>query len=208
MKTQCVATIVAAVVLFASPGGVGAAVPGVQAVLVPAASASAHWVNEHGTTFQEVTPGFQNTVNNYTIPMDPTPPSCRPQNVGCSKHMNFHFTAHTNGRIDIPFEMTNDDAGHGFCASVRIVARDRANPPGNVLLDVQSGYYCIDAKAPGHERVGHVDWSFQDDPAVGINGHDLFMQITRYDENFDWGKITGPLQVIAGVIKVLVLPSK
>jgi hypothetical protein len=208
MKTQCVVTIVGAVVLLVGSGGVGAAMPGLQARLVPVASASAHSPTGREITLDEVTPGFQNTVNNYTIPMDPTPPSCRPQNVGCSKHMNFHFSAHTNGRIDIPFEMTNDDALHGFCASVRIIARDRANPPGNILLDVQSGYYCIDAKAPGNERVGHVDWSFQDDPAVGIRGHDLFMQITRYDENIDWGKITDPIRVIAGVIKVLALPSK
>ena len=69
---------------------------------------------------QQITPGFQDTVNNYTIPMDPTPASCRPRNVGCSKHMNFHFTAHTDGTITIPFEMTNDDALHGFCARVRI----------------------------------------------------------------------------------------
>jgi hypothetical protein len=170
----------------------------VLTVLTTVASASA----------QEVTPGFQDTPNNYAMPMDPTPASCRQRNVGCSKHMNFHFTAHRNGRIDIPFEMTNDDFLHGFCASVRIIARDRANPPGNVLLDVQSGYYCIDAKAPGHERVGHVDWSFQDDPAVGINGHDLYMQITRYDETIDWGKLKDVLAVVGGVIKILSPASK
>lgn len=156
---------------------------------------------------EEITSGFQGTTNHYVVPMDASPASCRQRNVGCSKHMNFHFTAHRNGRVDIPFEMTNDDALHGFCASVRVIARDRASPPGNVLLDVQSGYYCIDAKAPGNERVGHVDWSFQADPAVGNNGHDLYITIARYDENIDWGRLSNVLSVIGGVIKMLSPPS-
>src|SRR5262249_55964469 len=137
------------------------------------------------------------------ISMDPTPPSCRQRDEGCSKHMNFHFTAHTDGTITIPFEMTNDDALHGFCARVRIVARDRAgNPPGNVLLDIKSGYYCIAAKDPGHERVGHVDWSFKVSPNVGLNGHDLYMQIVEYDENIDWGKIIKVGEVIGNIVKL------
>jgi hypothetical protein len=153
---------------------------------------------------QRTWPGFQNTVNHYVVAMDPTPASCRERNVGCSKHMNFHFSAHTDGTINIPFEMTNDDKLHGFCARIRIVARDKVgNPPGNMLLDITSAKYCIDAKAPGHERVQHVDWTIQASPNVGIKGQDLVMQIVDYDENIDWDKLKVVGEAIGQVLKIL-----
>src|ERR1700674_571389 len=123
-----------------------------------------------------VTSGFQNTVNNYAVGMNPEN-ECRHPSDGkpkCSQHFNFHFQANTDGTINAPFELTNDSA-RGFCGRVRIIARDRANPPGNVLLNVRSGLYCIKGKGPDtsfHERVGHVDWTFKADPQVGLNGHD------------------------------------
>ena len=148
--------------------------------------------------------GFRGTVNNYVIAMDPTPASCRQRNVGCSKHMNFHFRARTDGTVEMPFEMTNDDALHGFCARIHIVARDKeGNPPGNVLLDVTSAKYCIDAKAPGHERVQHVDWTIQASPDVGIQGRDLVMTIAEYDENIDFNKLKDGAVIIGQVLKLL-----
>jgi hypothetical protein len=120
--------------------------------------------------------------------------------------MNFHFTAHTNGTVDMPFEMTNDDEGHGFCARIHIVARDKiGNPPGNVLLDITSAKYCIPARALGasHERVQHVDWSIQTSPNVGTNGKDLVMTIAEYEENFNWDAIKDLGEKIGDVIKIL-----
>jgi hypothetical protein len=118
---------------------------------------------------------------------------CQKRDRGCSQHFNFHFQANTDGTINAPFEITNDSL-NGFCGRVHIVVRDRAgNPPGNVLLDVRSGTYCIPGKGKDtayHERVQHIDWSFTSDPQVGINGRDLYMVVEDYeDTGIDCGKI-------------------
>ena len=34
--------------------------------------------------------------------------------------MNFHFKARTDGTVEMPFEMTNDDWLHGFCARIHM----------------------------------------------------------------------------------------
>jgi len=136
----------------------------------------------------EVTSGFQNTVNNYAVGMNPEN-ECRHPAPGrqpaCSQHFNFHFQANTDGTINAPFEITNDSL-RGFCGRVRIVARDRAgNPPGIVLLDVRSGVYCMPGKGADtsyHERVQHVDWTFNASPNVGLNGHDLYIVGEDYQD--------------------------
>jgi len=152
-------------------------------------------VASYRATVQGATPGFQNTVNNYAVGMNPEN-DCRHPSDGkpkCSQHFNFHFQANTNGTVNAPFEITNDSL-NGFCGRVHIVVRDRAgNPPGNVLLDVRSGTYCIPGKGSDtnyHERVQHIDWSFIADPQVGINGHDLYMVGEEYrDTGIDWFKL-------------------
>ena len=144
----------------------------------------------------QTTPGFQGTVNNYAVGMNPEAACRQPppgQRQACSQHFNFHFRANTDGTVNAPFEITNDSLD-GFCGRVHIVARDRAgNPPGNVLLDVRSGTYCIPGKGSDtgyHERVQHIDWSFTADPQVGINGHDLYMVGEEYrDAGIDLGSI-------------------
>ncbi len=141
---------------------------------------------------QGTTPGFQGTVNNYAVRMNPSD-DCQKRDIGCSQHFNFHFQANTDGTVKAPFEITNDSL-NGFCGRVHIVARDRAgNPPGNVLLDVRSGTYCIPGKGRDtdyHERVQHIDWTFTTNPQVGINGHDLYMVVENYrDTGIDWGKL-------------------
>jgi hypothetical protein len=137
----------------------------------------------------EVTSGFQNTVNNYAVGMNPEN-ECRHPASGkkpaCSQHFNFHFQAKTDGTINAPFEITNDSL-RGFCGRVHIVVRDRAgNPPGAVLLDIRSGLYCIPGKGADthyHERVQHVDWTFNASPNVGLNGHDLYMVGEDYQDH-------------------------
>jgi hypothetical protein len=134
---------------------------------------------------QGTTPGFQNTPNNYGVGMNPEnecrhPPSYEQRK--CSQHFYFRFQANTDGTVNAPFDMTNDSL-EGFYGSVRIIARDRANPPGNVLLDVTSGVYCIPGKGGDtnyHERRQHVDWTFKANPSVGLNGHDLYMVPVEY----------------------------
>jgi hypothetical protein len=166
---------------------------------------------------QDKTPGFQGTVNNYAVRMNPGD-DCQKRNDGCSQHFNFHFQANTDGTINAPFEITNDSL-NGFCGRVRIVARDRAgNPPGNVLLDVRSGTYCIPGKGRDtgyHERVQHIEWSFTASPQVGINGHDLYMVVENYqDRGIDWGSVVaseGPriIETVGTAIKIaaVVLPK-
>jgi len=156
----------------------------------------------------EVTSGFQNTVNNYAVGMNPES-ECRHPAPGrqpaCSQHFNFHFRANTDGTINAPFEITNDSL-RGFCGRAHIVARDRAgSPPGNVLLDVRSGVYCIPGKGADtgyHERVQHVDWTFNASPNVGLNGHDLYMVGEDYQDNgLDLGALISG--AVAPVIKVI-----
>jgi hypothetical protein len=161
-------------------------------------------------TAQSITSGFQSTVNHYAVGMNPDN-DCRHPSDGkpkCSQHFNFHFQANTDGTINAPFELTNDSA-RGFCGRVHIIARDRpGNPPGRVLLDVKSGLYCIKGKGPDtgfHERVGHVDWTFQADPQVGLNGHDLYMVGEEYE---DTGLDLGWLNVLAKAIEVIGVVAK
>jgi len=159
----------------------------------------------------QVTSGFQNTVNNYSVGMNPEN-ECRHPAPGtqsaCSQHFNFHFTAHTDGTITAPFEITNDSL-RGFCGRVHIVVRDRpGTPPGNVLLDVKSGKYCIPGKGADtdyHERVQHVDWTFKASPDVGLNGHDLYMVGEEYEDTglklADLiGGALGPVIKVIGVV--------
>ncbi len=159
----------------------------------------------YSATAQERTPGFQNTVNNYSVGMNPED-ECRHPSDGrpkCSQHFNFHFQANTDGTINAPFEITNDSL-EGFCGRVHIIVRDRANPPGNILLDVRSGVYCIQGKGSDtgyHERVGHVDWTFKADPNVGINGHDLYMVGEEYRNlGINWGAVIGEAIKIIGTV--------
>jgi hypothetical protein len=157
----------------------------VLALLVTVATAN--------TRAQGTTPGFQGTVNNYAVRMNPGD-DCQKRNIGCSQHFNFHFRVNIDGTVDAPFEITNDSL-NGFCGRVHIIARDRAgNPPGNVLLDVRSATYCIPGKGKDtnnyHERVQHIDWTFRADPRVGIDGHDLYMVVEDYrDTGVDWARV-------------------
>jgi len=157
------------------------------------------------TAQESTTPGFQNTVNNYGVGMNPEdkcrhPPDGKP---ACSQWFRFKFQAFTDGTVKAPFTITNDSA-NGYCGRVHIIARDRANPPGNVLLDVRSALYCIEGKGDDtnyHERREDVDWTFKTDPSVGLYGHDLYMVPEEYeDTGIDW---TAVLERVPGAIGTL-----
>lgn len=139
------------------------------------------------THAQEVTPGFQGTVNNYPVGMNDEEECRHPptgQQPACSQWFRFKFQAFTNGVVKAPFRVTND-SWRGYCGAVVFVARDRANPPGNVLGTFRSPTICIDGKGKDTdylERAADVDWSFTTDPAVGTNGHDLYGYVVRYKD--------------------------
>ena len=137
-------------------------------------------------TQAETTSGFQNTVNNYNVGMNPQNECRHPSNgrPACSQWFHFKFQANTDGTVNAPFSITNDSL-NGYCGRVRIIARDRANPPGNILLNVLSPRYCIQGKGfdtDFHERVADVNWTFKTDPSVGLNGHDLYMVGEDYED--------------------------
>jgi hypothetical protein len=131
------------------------------------------------------TPGFQCTVNNYGVGMNPDegcrhPPNGQP---ACSQWIRFKFQACENGVVHAPFVITNDSL-HGFCGRVVFVVKDRVN--GKILGTFKSGRYCIAAKSDDtsyHERRSpEIDWTFQTDPAVGKNGHDLYGYGEEYED--------------------------
>jgi hypothetical protein len=149
---------------------------------------------------EEATSGFQGTVNHYGVGMNPES-ECRHPASGrmpaCSQNFHFHFQANVDhdGTIQAPFEITNDSLA-GFCGRVHIVVRDRARPPGNILLEKRTNRFCIDGKGRDtgfHERVQHIDFSLPNSPTVGLRGHDLFMEAEDY---VDLG--VDPIGVIVG----------
>jgi hypothetical protein len=87
------------------------------------------------------------------------------------------------------------------CAYYRTRSSD---PPGNVLLDVRSGVFCIQGKGSDtnyHERVGHVNWTFKADPKVGRNGHDLYIVAEKYrSTGLNWVPIIGDVIKAIGVV--------
>lgn len=93
---------------------------------------------------------------------------------------------------------------------MRITVRDRATPPGNVLLTVLSPRYCIKGKGGDtdyHERGADVDWTFKTDPSVGLHGHDLYMVPEEYEDiglNPDiWGEIIKKgIEIVGTAVKV------
>ncbi|SRR6266404_500542 len=79
-------------------------------------------------------PGFQGTVNNYSVGMNPDE-GCRHASNGkpaCSQWFRFKFQAFNDGTVQAPFAITHDSL-NGYCAAVTFVVRDRANPPGKIL---------------------------------------------------------------------------
>lgn len=154
-------------------------------------------------------PGFQGTVNNYGVGMNPED-ECRHPETGkpqaCSQWFRFRFQADNDGIVHAPFTITNDSL-RGYCGRVKIVVRDRANTPGNVLLTVLSPRYCIQGKGSGtdyHERRADVDWTFKADSAVGRNGADLYMVPVEYqDIGLNWGDILPTaIDIVGAAVKV------
>jgi len=151
-------------------------------------------------------PGFHGTLNNYDVGMNDEEKCRHPQpgtQRACSQWFHVQFRAFDDGTVKAPIRVTNDSL-EGYCGRIRIVVRDRANPPGKVLLDVQSPRRCIDGKSPGHEVSGTWDWSFKTDPVVGRNGADLFMEPVEYEgKGIDFGHIISiAIEVVGAVAKV------
>ena len=134
-------------------------------------------------------PGFHGTVNNYGVGMN-LDDGCRHPSNGqpaCSQWARFRFQAFDDGTVNAPFTVSNDSL-HGYCGVVRLVVRDRANPPGNILGTFDSPRFCIAGKDPlnGHERRYDAGWTFKTDPTVGQNGADLY-GVGIYDQYEDTG---------------------
>jgi len=136
-------------------------------------------------------PGFQGTVNNYGVGMNPDEECRHPRNGGpaCSQWFRFKFQANKDGTVQAPFAITNDSLS-GYCGAVIFVVRDRADPPGKILGTFKSPRYCIKGKGADtsyHERRAKIPWSFKTDPAVG-RGADLYGYGVDYESigiNFD-----------------------
>jgi hypothetical protein len=121
-------------------------------------------------------PGFQGTVNNYDVGMNPTDDCQHPSNghPACSQWFHFQFQAFTDGRVHAPIRITNDSL-NGYCGRVRFIVKD--HPGGTVLGTFVSAWYCIEGKGSDtnyHERTACAGWDFQTDPAVGERGGDLY----------------------------------
>ena len=121
-------------------------------------------------------PGFQGTLNNYDVGMNPIQECQHPPNghQACSQWFHFKFQADTNGRVHAPIRITNDTL-NPYCGRVTFIVKD--HPGGTVLGQFVSPRVCIDAKGADtnwHERTGYADWDFQADPAVGQRGGDLY----------------------------------
>jgi hypothetical protein len=121
-------------------------------------------------------PGFQGTINNYGVGMNPTNDCQHPSNghPACSQWFHFTFQAFSDGRVHAPIRITNDSL-NGYCGRVKFIVKDR--PGGTVLGTFISGRYCIDGKGSDtgyHERTAYAEWDFQTDPAVGQRGGDLY----------------------------------
>jgi hypothetical protein len=80
------------------------------------------------------TPGFQGTINNYGVGMNPDP-GCRDLNNGqpaCSQwfRFQFRFQAFKDGTVQAPFTITKDSL-NDFCGAVVLVVKD--HPNGKIL---------------------------------------------------------------------------
>jgi hypothetical protein len=118
--------------------------------------------------------GFQNTVNHYGVGM------WNRDNNNIQQWMKIDFTAYEDGRVDAPITMENNTY-FAFKGSIRVIARDAA---GNLLLDVISPECAIGSKNPLHATEPNratIGWSFTANPAVGINGADLYAVPANYD---------------------------
>jgi hypothetical protein len=148
------------------------------------------------------TPGFQGTINNYGVGMNPDD-GCR---VGrqCSQWFHFQFQAFPDGTVQAPFTITNDSM-NGFCGRAVFVVKD--HPDGKILGVFQSPRYCIAGKGADtdhHERREQVVWTFQTDPAVGQNGGDLYGYGTDYqDLGPNWDQVIPEGQVILKVAEAI-----
>jgi hypothetical protein len=151
-------------------------------------------------------PGFQGTVNNYGVGMNPEegcrhPPNGKP---ACSQWFRFKFQADNDGTAHAPFTITNDSL-QGYCGAVKFVVKDRPN--GVVLGTFVSPRYCIKGKGKDtdfHERRADVDWTFKTDPAVGQKGGDLYGVGVDYEStgiNFDF--VGDILKVAEAIITAL-----
>jgi hypothetical protein len=120
--------------------------------------------------------GFQGTVNNYDVGMNPTGDCQHPSNEhpACSQWFHFKFQAFADGMVQAPIRITNDSL-NGYCGRVKLIVKDHAG--GTVLRTFISGRYYIDSKGSDteyHERTVSMDWTFKADPAVGQRGGDLY----------------------------------
>jgi hypothetical protein len=161
----------------------------------------------------QAVPGFKGTVNNYDVGMNDDS-GCRNAPTAtqraCSQWFHVQFVAFENGIVRATIRVTNDSM-QGYCGRIRIVVRDRANPPGQVLLNVQSPRLCISGKGGDtnfHERSSMFDWSFKTSAAVSQTGADLFMEPIEYQGTGldffslirDGAAIVGDILVVAGPI--------
>jgi hypothetical protein len=154
-------------------------------------------------------PGFQGSVNNYGVGMNPDegcrhPPNGKP---ACSQWFRFKFQAFNDGTVQAPFAITNDSL-RGYCGAVTFVVRDRANPPGKILGTFKSARYCIAGKGADtnyHERRAEVQWTFQTNPAVGQLGVDLYGYAEDYkDIGVNWSQIIPAGDIITKVAEAVI----
>jgi hypothetical protein len=154
-------------------------------------------------------PGFQGTVNNYGVGMNPDEGCRHPSNgrPACSQWFRFRFQAFNDGTVQAPFTITNDSL-QGYCGAVTFVVRDRANPPGRILGTFTSPRYCIKGKGADtnyHERRAEIQWSFHTDPAVGQLGADLWGYPVAYeDQGINWDQLIPYGQVVAKVAEAII----
>jgi len=154
-------------------------------ILVTAAAQGQGAGSKGRTTESPTTPGFQGTVNNYGVGMNPDEECRHPANghPACSQWFRFKFQANNDGTVNAPFTITNDSM-NGYCGAVTFVVRDRAHPPGRILGTFTSERWCIRGKGADtgyHERRKTVSWSFRTDPIVGQRGADLYGYAVNYE---------------------------
>ena len=156
----------------------------------------------------QVVPGFQGTVNNYGVGMNPDEGCRHPSNgnPACSQWFRFRFQAFNDGTVKAPFTITNDSL-EGYCGAVTFVVRDRANPPGRILGTFRSPRYCFEGKGADtnyHERRADEQWSFKTDAAVGQNGADLYGYPVDYEgQGINWDQLL-PGEVVVKVAEAVI----
>jgi len=156
---------------------------------------------------QAETPGFQGTINNYGVGMNPDPGCRNPSNgqPACSQWFRFRFQAFNDGTVQAPFTITNDSL-NDFCGAVVFVVKD--HPNGRILGTFQSPRYCIKGKGADtnyHERRAEEVWTFKTDPAVGQQGGDLYGYPVDYEQgSINWDGLlpsgVGDAVKVAGAI--------